>query len=518
MENKYLKYKFKYSLAKQKLKIVGGGYEILSKNKCDEMLDNAFIQKINELKKKNPAVDTLIKNIYKDFEKFLRWIKDSEFESTLSSIKTNLLKLLNIPDLKTDTAKDTALKKEINWFDFGTNIDQTQIAILCFYREMIVYLIIKKALSVKEVVNRTVEKVEEQLKRPDNYFHTIIVGSTELLSDIDINIFADTNSSFWLTIIEDIMYGISWFDHDKWRVDFYADLSSYVNSTGKIENIPPIPSSLIDDNKELLLKYALISCLKHDNSALFVLDIKNLFLQLTTGINLNINLKKFDDIFEVSLDKTNKLKKEAEIIKTYRASYYNELKQFDDLVNIYKSSPQNILVLKDIILKISEANLYRGENYMIHSTILHIVKCSQSKPKKKTSKDEQKPVENTELITFCSQLSKFDYYFSIIEQFGYMMHNLKKFKESDKEGDYKLIECNLSANKYFSRILNALVEIKSLDKDLPNLNITKEVLSDSETISDIKTNRGNKGITTKNCDKELDLHSRLMSKILKMSV
>ena len=124
-------------------------------------------------------------------------------------------------------------------------------------------------------------------------------------------------------------------------------------------------------------------------------------------------------------------------------------------------------VCNKLPLAIGEANLYRDENYMVLDTVLHIVKCTQNNI-------VVKPTIYEKVTNPCPILNEFSYLLSIIEQYGYMMHYLY-----DSES-----KCNLSANKYYNRILDALTKICIIK--LINLNQLKEKIDAIKLYKDLE--------------------------------
>jgi hypothetical protein len=317
-----------------------------------------------------------------------------------------------------------------------------------------------------------------------------ILGSTTLLSDIDVTI-ESKESSVWISMMEDLWEATKWFDHSKWAVDLYGDftmIGDYYMDTRSF-------------NKETLtemLKLAVVSFYKHDNSDLF--DSKILKKLIKWCIKNQGLLIDIDDIINYSKDKSKEIKLET------RETYYKELKAAEDLrikINIMLN-PENLdkeltnQLLSELVIHLSNANLYREENYILPTTVVHVVKTEQAK---EGGKGDCKPLLIK--LAFCS-LSPFVYFLSAIEQLGYMLFNLS---ESDSK-------CSLSAAKYFGRLVRALN--RSLF-DFNNLNDLiepkikfKKLMDLADELADIKKQRGNSGDINKDCPETPDLYELVL--------
>jgi len=409
----------------------------------------------------------------------------------------------------------------IDWFNFNypTSFDkQIKLYIL---REYIIGII----LCFANIIYDIRIYISDKTNNLPTEFNFKISGSAELLSDIDINIHAQYNSAIAMSIVENLAELITWFNHTKWRVDFYGDII-YIYSLKEQTQIKQYIKINNDDKTLLkkLLKYVYIGCLKINtckSSRDKIINIIKLIMEtlLTTEELLIIfeagdkldkiyskylneehsyrieRVKKFDEVKD--LEKINNFNLEKKFKFKFREKYYKWLSKVDqDCIN-YKNNSNDINAL-EIYENMAHANVYREENYMLIGTVINIVNCTQDKSTDPTD-------------TLCN-LTYYTYILSIIEQFGFMIHYIFKLNIIG----YACVEadiCNLQANKYFERILNILIKILKMPElnNITNqpeytllmttINKCKET---SEFITKIKKERSSQSNKTKDCDKHSD--------------
>ena len=455
-----------------------------------------------------------------------------KYKEIMNKIKYNLQKIIGSTSLAS-----------INWFEFNDTAPSI-IKKLCIFREYIICIVIITAYRINDIMgsepkktNLTIYNTERSSKillTPLNYFIINISGSDQLLSDIDININTLYNSSFWLAIIEDLIEHIHWFNHTKWRVDFYGDSISLIDFNQVW--FPKLSYNSETYNK--LLSFAIASYYKHDNSDTFEPKYFDTFIKIAkiafdeslvnntiTEQSINIIRKLLNKI------KDNKEKeamwRNSRIItdnestekndgQTYRESYYRALNILDDLMNklwnkyfklttiaptpqISESESESEYkgIIDKITLALANSNLYREENYLLIDSVIHIVKCMQDGNSTPIEKDIKTYSTFTNLP--CDDLNDKKYILSALEQYGFMVHNIHL-------GTPPII-CNLTINKYYNRILNALSSIMKINDSKYDSNKYKSFigkLKDAIKISDDlinqKKTRSSTGDTKLVCD------------------
>ena len=401
----------------------------------------------------------------------------------------------------------------INWFKF-TGFASNQINILCVLREYIICLVIITAYKINNLYSSSITPPniiiplplplhrQSLLKLIDNKcFEVAISGSDEPLSDIDININALNNTSFWLAIIEDLLGLIPWFNHTAWRVDFYSDISLFMvaDVSQKYINFHCYTS----DTRIKLLEYTLLSYYKNNMDSSKLSD----FASNTEQIKLLKSIANiyFDEKIIAKFNFTNLLQNIVNIKnldpEPYREKYYTELLIMDNLTSALtdptKMNPDKQRILANsIALQGAELNLYREENYLTLDTFIHIVKCNQAL--QPTDNEIQTVVNSSDSICKgiianpnCNNLPIYSYIFSAIENFGFMTHNLDD-----------TVICNLAANKYFDRILDAfskILIITNADQIPATTDINKYKMCSKEIIQ-LKKTRSMQGLQEKDCD------------------
>lgn len=406
--------------------------------------------------------------------------------------------------------------KNINWFNLSGIGDIDNQKIIYSIREYIVCIIFLTAYKINDILYaidvKQIELIKGLMRESKKelligqYFSIEISGSKLISSDIDVNIYALGNSSFWMSIIEDLVELIPWFNHTMWRVDFYGDIFKEIDQLGQCQY--PNLKYNIQNTKSILLQEACISFFKNSEIIFESSEIKNNIKNLINLIDIfhKFNKSTFDDniliqAYEKSLSINEKIKEDHAYRKSriedhslqpkkdnMRERYYNKLKEIDDV--IIKIKNPNIELCNSIdefAIKIAKANHYREENYLVIDTILHIVTCIQSNlPQNKIKCND----------FFClydpCNLDPTSYIYSIIEQYGFLIHSIGKDK------------CNLTANKYYNRILNGFEKIINQLVENDKITNIKELLikniDESNKISCLKNIRSNSNdVETTNC-------------------
>jgi len=309
-----------------------------------------------------------------------------------------------------------------------------------------------------------------------------ILGSTTLLSDIDVTIQAP-NASLWIAVIEDLWEQTNWFNHSVWQIDLYGDFTMigeyYIDTRFFSKDIMII-----------LLKLAVVSYFKHDNSHNFNNEILNKLINWCI-INAGL-LITLEEVITFGKDKASTLK------TTSREIYYQKLGESEELQKKIRDSLYSTKLdkhktndlLGNVMISLSEANLYREENYILPSTVIHVVKCEQARE----TGNSCAPII---LKSACCSLSSFVYTLSAIEQLGYLLHNLEKDKSI----------CNLSAGKYFGRLVRAFTKT-SLGSSSEKM---KKILDLANILAILKKDRGDTGNSNKSCpDDSTDLYKLIL--------
>jgi len=574
---KYFKYKIKYLKLK---KIIGGELDKNLINKNLIKIINNFIQRANNMKKQ----------LYTKYSKDWDIFKISDANIKFGDKITNYIKMCNETDinmLQQKFSNEIAILKKIileklgiqpskiDWFKLSSsNLINYSLYII---REYLVCLVLCTACIINDkIANIKTKSINININNKcilindfankhfeiGKYFIITISGSELISSDIDVNITTFNLSSFWMEVIEELIESIEWFNHFKWRVDFYGDFTSFFSLTNINNNTYtyPILKYKIKTKIQLLI-YSVISFFKHHNSNKFTeyesilnqlceIFIEYNFVDLIEEYNVVDLIEEYNVVDLKEEYNVVDLKEEKEIIRSkiirygknvadkiknfilndhiyrenrvinnntdlpksehqiqserFRQNYYQNALNIDKYITEVKKNP-NIFSIDDLSILITKANLYREENYLLFDSIIHIVTCPLSS-KNNTDLNiitDIKIDSNNQLFkqNSCDILFIENYILSIIEQFGFMIHNL-----IDNEDEI----CNLTANKYFNRILKALEQIKIIiHNQIPNsnleLNIFDEDLKKAKKISDniscLKINRSTntKTLNITNC-------------------
>ncbi len=400
---------------------------------------------------------------------------------------------------------------DIDWHHLPSNPEI--IKILWALRDVFVSICFEFSAKIHELFLGTTIRIGKNKERiiPKELIFpfTSILGSTTLISDIDVTI--EGTASIWIAIIEDL-WDFSWFDNEKWTVDLYGDFTmigryyidfKFIEKSTKIE----------------LLVLAVASYFKHEftkkylttNDKELAHNIELKFTVLEKLIKYIIDREGLlitkDEIMEKG--KTMILENLILIDKTaQRNNYYELLKNAEKLEayltevfkdpNIDRTDVNN--QLGQVMIKLGKANLFREENYILPSTVIHVVKTEQAKL---SSNDFCTPI----LISSANcALNTFTYLLSAIEQLGYLQENLH-------HGSGKYEFCTLKAAKYFGRFVRAIKKglfdiIDLSDIYVPNSTFNNLVIL-SEKLDAEKKRRGTAGDTDPMCENREDLYNLL---------
>jgi hypothetical protein len=367
--------------------------------------------------------------------------------------------------------------------------DINKLTKLWTLREYIVSITFETAYRIFTLYQNQDLKIADKFRKIEGIdAEAFILGSMTLLSDIDITI-QSPNASMWIAVMEDLWEQTKWFNHSLWKIDLYGDftmIEEYYIDTRWFEKDVIIK----------LLEYALISYFRHENSEHFN---NSLLMKLIDWyINNNGLLIDSQNIIDIAKNKVEQLK-----YNSSREMYYQKLSESEKLKkNIVDNLNEQIIdknainnLFSKIIISLSEANLYRNENYILPSTVIHVVRCEQAKE----SGTSCNPII---LKSACCSLSSFIYILSAIEQLGYMLHNLNRYEN-----------CNLPASKYFGRLVRSIhkASINLNDKRIIETENMNRLLELSDNLAKIKKEHNNLGITDNTCPDMPNLYDLLLN-------
>lgn len=403
-----------------------------------------------------------------------------------------------------------------------------------------------------------------------------------------------------MSIIEDLLEIIPWFDHNKWRVDFYCDTVNFIKTDTNAKYFINTQNDKIytKNVNTTLLNTALVAITRHHNYNKFENELNEIMKKIILNLNNEGYINQQNIIDKDILIKTQKklhtLFNNESNIRCKRANYYfkhnkdlytedeiasieaNEIREkfYEDcqkmnniinniianinginqssapselmkpsnsstsIMNTTSSQIVNSTIMKSltnfnnskIIKNIQEFlciqsknNLYRTENYSIYNTVLHVVTCLQNK------NESQIDYKNTQQLLFLEHenvcniknLSIFTYYMSIIENLGYMFHQLWELDDSKNSfidctidnPNYTFTNCTIAANKYFDRILDAIINIY-IKKNNTKSTILSELKNISEFFISVKKFISKNGLSITKC---LDIFNSSISEQYKLN-
>ena len=273
----------------------------------------------------------------------------------------------------------------------------------------------------------------ERSRRPPKGFaaeqYTLsMFGSEKLTSDIDVTV-EGPHASFLIASLEDAWLSLTGSPCSRWDIEYYGDFLMFLDEQGEKSYLN---SREFDDSMTTILPFIGVSILKNTGTFDFPL--------LTEFINSHSELQGDDWRSKAHsyYDALQRMDYDAR-----REQYYELLAQAEAsrLSQVRPTKESHLAVF----LLLCEANIYRSENYILPSTVIHVVRSLQAKEAKPGRSDPTCRPYHVRVAT-CT-LDKTAYLFSALEQLGFMERFL-------------LDEAKFM--KYQQRYLNAMIEF---DKD-----------------------------------------------------
>jgi hypothetical protein len=239
-------------------------------------------------------------------------------------------------------------------------------------------------------------------------------GSSKLTSDIDINI-EGPHASFLCSVLEDSWILTTGKPCAVWDIEYYGDFLMFQGVDGE----PAYLNSrqFAEDATGDLLAYAGVSLLRNRVS-LNAPEIRE-FLERYPELNGPGWAERATELFQTakSLDYDER-----------RELYYTELAAAERLRDVRGLKPAERHLR--VFLELCKANIYRSENYILPSTVIHIVRDVQAG----SPPPEPEGCEAFTVRLASCALGRTTYLLSALEQLGYMI----RFRSDPaKEAKYK---------------------------------------------------------------------------------
>jgi hypothetical protein len=231
-------------------------------------------------------------------------------------------------------------------------------------------------------------------------------GSTKPTSDIDVTVEAPYASDF-IRAVETKWAFLTQTSTTQWAVEFYGDFLMFTNQRGAETYINTTRFDSIND-KDILV-YVGVSILRNAGTLNFDELTEILHSQKLLYEYPELGDKEWKQEAEKKYLAYTTLKEQEK-----RERYYDILKEAERLRDTAYSSNEN--KTKDIFMVLCEANMYRNENYILPSTVIHVVRDIQAQSQKPTS---EKCSLYEKKLASCA-LGPFTYLCSALEQIGYM--------------------------------------------------------------------------------------------------
>jgi hypothetical protein len=312
--------------------------------------------------------------------------------------------------------------------------------------------------------------------------HTFtIVGSAELMSDIDITI-QGPESSFIISLLEDLYIYMSYNVNIPircWDVEFYGDFkilqSLFVNMSkfNKSDRAIILSHALIsyfrsshknvDDVSPIVLflvKYCIQNYIESDNSPDLLIQraYYNFMTEIPDGkLNRELFYTNLREVETMSIS-----------IKPYLIKQTND-KIVSNNTTIAKTGRDMESFSFNIFWRIMRGNVHRSESYIVPSTAVQVVEFEQKKGSMFTDGIPDTWFSSNARIG----IDSFGYIISAIEQLGYLEHY---------HPNPERLECEKKGIKYFGRLIRALVQAGLLSE-------TSTLVGDSKQLNIIRSSK-----------------------------
>lgn len=253
-------------------------------------------------------------------------------------------------------------------------------------------------------------------------------GSTKPTSDIDITVEAiNVSAADYIREVERQWALLTQTSTTQWAVEFYGDFLLFHEYDGSNTFIN---TRLFDEIKDdELLTYVGVSILR--NAGTFDFPELKEVLRRYPSLKISDWKEKAQTIYKNYLTLSPEEKREA---------YYTYLKEAEKLRDTNFPSP--VEKTKAVFLALCHANIYRNENYILPSTVIHVVRDIQAGSPKPSQPETQCSSFKVKLAS-CA-LGQFTYLCSALEQLGYM---------------HKYMNVPAKYKKYYSRYMDAMSRI-----------------------------------------------------------
>lgn len=240
-----------------------------------------------------------------------------------------------------------------------------------------------------------------------------LFGSVKPTSDIDVSVDGPV-ASYLIAVLEDLWLSATGAPCSRWDIEFYGDFSMVLDEK---KNPVFLNSREFNSAAAEILPYIGASILRNAET----LD----FPELDAFIAAHPEVPE--------LTKSPWKQKAYEMMKNIgsmsydqqREQYYIYLGEAEKIRNSVPVLSQDIAL--KVFLAMCKANLFRSENYILPSTVIHIVRDIQAKAPQPNRNDPRCNLYHAKLST-CA-VGRFAYLASAMEQLGY----LKRFSyDSDK--------------------------------------------------------------------------------------
>jgi len=232
-----------------------------------------------------------------------------------------------------------------------------------------------------------------------------LFGSQNPTSDIDVTV-EGQDASFLIANLEDAWLSLTNNTCRRWDVEFYGDFVMFLDEKNDASYLN---SREFNDSMSQVLPYVGISILRNAGSLEFKL------LDDFIAAHPEVPELRSPDWKRTAKEKMDSLGHET--YDQQRERYYSSLGKAEEIKKSHvKPNKESNLAM---FLLLSEANIYRSENYILPSTVIHVVRDIQAKaPKPSTPNSPECSLYHVTLST-CA-LGKFTYLCSAMEQIGYM--------------------------------------------------------------------------------------------------
>jgi hypothetical protein len=290
-----------------------------------------------------------------------------------------------------------------DWHDVASMPEEEQKHLWSFRQWLFCQILIYTALTYKDAVSVKLQ----------------MFGSGTPTSDIDVSVESPRASEF-IKAIEADWKTLTTEPTTKFDVEFYGDFLMFIDENNENNFLNSRKLTEIPEAQTKILAFVGVSILRNAGTLSFP-DLDS-FIASHPEVADNGWKQEAQAIFEKYTNMSQEQRQEQYYMLLRKAEEQRDRLQTPNL------SPEEInRITYDIFMALCNANIYRSENYILPSTVIHVVRDIQAKAPMPSNRSRNCPIFKSKIAS--CPMGVFTYLCSAMEQLGYM----KRFEGNEKK-------------------------------------------------------------------------------------